>query len=126
MRVDTSFKHLEKNDVMDSTIEKDLAKVERRLELFKNKDPIHLSLHLEKNPHKEQYLCWINLYLPFKVLKAHRSGVNTCTVINNSFSALLKQLDKLKYKLETHLRKKSGKDKGKRMRDEGWGMGDGG
>ncbi len=107
MRVDTSFKNMEKNNVLEATIEKDLTKLEGRLDLFKNKDPIHVSLHLEKNPHKEQYLCWINLYMPFKVLKSHCSGGNTCTVINNSFAALLKQLDKFRQKLENHSRKKT-------------------
>lgn len=106
MRVDVSLKHVEKSDVLEATIEKDLKKVERRLALFKNKDAIHLSLHLEKNPHREQYLCWINLYLPFKVVKAHRIDSITCSAINNCFGALLKQLDKFKHKLEPHLRKK--------------------
>lgn len=108
MRVDVSFKNLGKNEVLESTIEKNIKKVEKRIRLFKKEDPIHLSLHLEKNPHKECYVCWINLYLPFKVLKAqHTSDSNTCSAINATFSAILKQLDKLKHKLETHLRKKN-------------------
>lgn len=106
MRVDVSFKNLEKSEVLERTIEKNVEKVKRRVKLFKNEDPIHMALHLEKNPHKEQYICRVNLYLPFKVLKAQHTSTNTFGALNTTFSALLKQLDKLKHKLETHLRKK--------------------
>lgn len=106
MRVDVSFKNLHKNDVLERTIEKNVKKVQKRTRLFKNEAPIHLSLHLEKNPHREQFFCWANLYLPSKVLKAQANYSNTCSTVNNTFAALLKQLDKFKHKVETHLRKK--------------------
>ncbi len=106
MRVDVSYKRIKKNAVIESTIEKDVQKIERRVKLFKKDSPIHLSLHLEKNPHKEQYFCWTQLYLPFRVLKGHRVNTNICTAINDCTAAILKQLDKVKHKLETHLRKK--------------------
>jgi len=109
MRLEISYKNMGKNEVLESTIGKNMEKIKRRIKLFKRDAPVHVSVHLEKNPHKEQYLSWITMYMPYKVLKAHRSNVNTCTSINDSFSAIVKQLDKFKYKLENHLRKKSRK-----------------
>lgn len=109
MRLETSYKNIEKNDVLEDTIDKNMEKVQRRIKLFKRDAPVHLSVHLEKNPHKEQYLCWINMYMPYKVIKAHRTHANTCKAINDSFSAIVAQLDKFKHKLETHLRKKTRK-----------------
>ncbi len=106
MRIDVSFKHMEKSSVLEDIIEKDISKVRRRLKIFKSDDPIHLSLHIEKNPHRDEYFTWINLYLPFKVIKAQRKSDSASVAINECFSALLKQLDKFKHKLERHLRKK--------------------
>jgi len=106
MRVDVSFKHLEKSEFLDNIIDKNIKKVERRIKLFKTDDAIHLSLHMEKNPHKDDYFCWINMYMPFKVLKAQNRKSSISVVINDCFSALIKQLDKFKYRIERHLRKK--------------------
>ena len=106
MRVDVSFKHLERSDIIDDIIDKNIKKVERRIKLFKTDEAVHLSLHAEKNPHRDDYFCWINMYMPYKVLKTQSREKSISTVINDSFSALIKQLDKFKYKLERHLRKK--------------------
>lgn len=106
MRIDISLKHLDKSSILEEVIEKDIKKIERRLKIFKTDDAIHLSLHLEKNPHRDEYFCWINMYLPSKVLKAQSRKNDVYLVINDAFDALLKQLDKLKYRLERHLRKK--------------------
>jgi len=106
MRVDVSFKHLERSEIIDDIIDKDVKKVERRVKLFKTDEAIHLSVHVEKNPHKDDYFCWINMYMPSKVLKAQNRKPSLSVVINDSFSALVKQLDKFKYRIERHLRKK--------------------
>ena len=106
MRIDISLKHLDKSSILEEVIEKDIKKIERRLKIFKTDDAIHLSLHLEKNPHRDEYFCWINMYLPSKVLKAQSRKNDVPLAINDAFNALLKQLDKLKYRLERHLRKK--------------------
>ncbi len=106
MRIDISLKHLDKSPILEEVIEKDIKKIERRLKIFKTDDAIHLSLHLEKNPHRDEYFCWINMYLPSKVLKAQSRKNDVPLAINDAFNALLKQLDKLKYRLERHLRKK--------------------
>jgi ribosomal subunit interface protein len=108
MRVDVSFKNLEKNEVVEGVIEKNIKKIERRVKLFKSEDAIHLSLHLERNPHREEIFCWANLYLPFKVLKAHSNKDNLNRAVTETFSALTRQLDKLKHRVETYLRKKQG------------------
>ncbi len=106
MRVDISSKRLEKSKLLDNIIDKNIKKVERRIKLFKTDDAIHLSLHMEKNPHKDDYFCWINMYMPFKVLKAQSRKSSISSVINDSFSALIKQLDKFKYRIEKHLSKR--------------------
>lgn len=109
MRVDVSFKHLEKSSILESVIDKNIRRVERRIKIFKSDEAIHLSFHLEKNPHRDEYFCWINMYMPFKVLKAYNRMISSSAAINGSFAALIKQLDKFKYRLERHLRKKSPK-----------------
>ncbi len=106
MRVDISFKHLEKSSLLNNMINKNIEKIKRRTKFFKEDDVVHLSLHLEKNPHKDTYFCWINMYLPSKVLKAQSKKSDILSAITDSFSALLKQLDKFKHHLERHLRKK--------------------
>jgi len=107
MRVDVSFKNMEKSEYLEDIINKDVEKIKKRIKMFKSEDPVHLSLHLEKNPHKEQYSVAVNLYLPRKVLKAEEKYGSVVLAINKSFLALIKQLDKYKALLERHLRKKS-------------------
>ncbi|MCD6539105.1 MAG: HPF/RaiA family ribosome-associated protein [Candidatus Omnitrophica bacterium] len=107
MRVDVSFKNMEKSEYLEDIISKDVEKIKKRIRMFKSEDPVHLSLHLEKNPHKEQYSVAVNLYLPRKVLKAEEKYESVVLAINKSFLALIKQLDKHKALLERHLRKKS-------------------
>jgi ribosome-associated translation inhibitor RaiA len=47
------------------------------------------------------------MYLPAsKVLVADEKGQNISLAINKSFAALTRQLSKLKYRLEKHLRKR--------------------
>ena len=57
MRIDTSFKHLEKSTLVDNIINKNISRVERHTKMFKSDDTVHLSFHMEKNPHKDDYLC---------------------------------------------------------------------
>ncbi len=99
MRVDVSFKYLEKSEFITNILENNFRKVERRIKIFHHDDPIHLSVHIEKNPHKEQFFCHSHIYLPSsKVLVAGEKGRNSSVAINKAFSALAKQLDKEKHK----------------------------
>lgn len=106
MRVDVSFKYMERSEFIDNVMDKNLSKIERRVKMFKKDAPVHLSAHLEKNPHREQYFCRTQLYLPLKVLNAEERGDNLSVAINKAFSALSKQLDKFKHKMENPLRRK--------------------
>jgi ribosome-associated translation inhibitor RaiA len=106
MRIDTSFKHLEKSPFIEEVIQKDIKKVERRIKIFKTDEAVHLSFHIEKNPHRAEYFCWANLYLPFKVLRAQCKKNTETVAINDCFAALLKQLDKFKHKIERSLRRR--------------------
>ena len=108
MRVDVSFKYLESSEFIENVLDSNLQKVQRRIKMFKNDAPVHLSVHIEKNPHKEQYFCRSHMYLPTsKVLAATEKGDNLSLAINKAFSAITKQLDKVKYRLEKHLQKKN-------------------
>lgn len=106
MRVEVSLKYLERSEFVDNVLEKNIRKIERRVKMFRRDDPIHISVHLEKNPHKEQYFCRSHIYLPSKVLIAGEKDGKVSLAVNKTFSALSKQLDKLKHRLEVSLRRK--------------------
>ncbi|MBN3040420.1 MAG: HPF/RaiA family ribosome-associated protein [Candidatus Omnitrophica bacterium] len=106
MRIDVSFKYLEKSDFITNVLDNNFRKIERRIKIFHRDDPIHISVHLEKNPHKDQFFCRSHLYLPSsKVLVADEKGQNVSLAVNKAFSALTKQLDKEKHKWEKQRRK---------------------
>lgn len=107
MRVDISFKHMERTSLIDNALDKNIKKIERRLKLFKDQESVHFSFHMEKNPHRNDYFCWANLYMPYKVIKASEHKQTPTLAINFCFSALTKQLDKVKHRIESYLRKKS-------------------
>ncbi len=107
MRTEVSFKYLEQSEFIDNILDNNLRKIERRIQMFKKNDPIHISVHIEKNPHKEQYFCRSHIYLPsFKVLAVDEKGSNASIAINKTFSALTKQLDKIKHKVEGRKRRR--------------------
>lgn len=105
MRVDVSFKYLERSEFIDNILEKNIKKMERRIKIFRRDDPIHISIHLEKHPHKEQYFCRAHIYLPARVLIAAEKSDSVSTAINKTFAAFSKQLDKLKYQVEASLKR---------------------
>lgn len=105
MRVDISLKYLEKSEFIDNVLDKNVKKIERRVKIFKRDVPVHISAHIEKNPHREQYFCRVQIYLPSKVLKADEKGENFSVVVNKTFAALSRQVDKFKHKLEGSLRR---------------------
>ena len=109
MRVDVSLKNMKSSSILEEGIQKNIDKVSKRLKGVKKDSAVHISVHIEKNPHKEQFFCWVTVYLPTKVLTAKRAGGEIFTIINNVFLALLKQMEKVKYKIERHLVKKKRK-----------------
>lgn len=105
MRIDVSFKYLERSEFIDNILDNDFKKIERRLQIFKEDAPVHISVHVEKNPHKEQYFCRSHVYLPSsKVIVADENGQNVSVAVNKAFSAIAKQLDKEKHKWEKQRR----------------------
>ncbi|MCK4912756.1 MAG: HPF/RaiA family ribosome-associated protein [Candidatus Omnitrophica bacterium] len=99
MRVDVSFKYLKKSAFVDNVVENNLKKIRRRIQIFRQSDPIHISVHVEKNPHKDQFFCRSHLYLPTsKVLIADEKAGSASLAINKAFSAISRQLDKEKHK----------------------------
>lgn len=111
MRVDVSCKYMDKSTVVTDIIDKGLKKIERRVLIFKKDAPIHVSIHLEKNPRKEEYFCRTHVYLPAKVLVAQEKSDNVDRAINKTIAAISRQLGKVKDKVE-HLRRPRG-DKAK-------------
>ena len=106
MRIDISYKYLEESEYIDNVLDNNFKKLERRLKIFRRDDPIHISIHIEKNPHKEQFFCRSHIYLPTsKVIAADEKGANSSLAINKTFAALVKQLDKEKHKWEKGRRK---------------------
>ena len=114
MRIDVSFKYLEKSEFIDNVLGNNFKKIERRIKMFRRNDPVHISVHLEKNPHKEQYFCRSHVYLPSsKVLAANEKSNKASLAINKTFSALNRQLGKEKHKWQKQLRQ----SKQKRIKD---------
>ena len=82
MRVDVSCKYMDKSTVVTDIIGKGLKKIERRILIFKKDSPVHVSIHIEKNPRKEEYFCRSQIYLPTKVLVAQEKADNIDSAIN--------------------------------------------
>lgn len=111
MRIDISFKYMKKSGFINKVLDNNFKKIERRVKIFKGNDPIHISVHLEKNPHKEQYFCRSHIYLPSsKVLAVDEKGAKASIAINKTFAALSRQLDKEKHKWQKQRRSRRQKD----------------
>lgn len=108
MRTEISLKNINRTESLVQAIEDDADKVAGRLRRLKEESS-HLSVHVEKNPHKEQYYCWLNLYLPSKVIHVRETMSTLSKATTKAFHALLIQVDKYKYKVERHLQKRSKK-----------------
>lgn len=105
MRVDVSFKYIKNSDFIKNILDNNLQKIQRRVKIFRRNDPIHISIHIEKNPHKDQFFCRSHIYLPTsKVIVADEKGRNFSIAINKTFAALARQLDKEKHKWDKRRR----------------------
>src|SRR4030042_5603554 len=99
MRSDVSFKYMENSEFIKNILDNNFKQLERRIKIFKRDDPIHISVHVEKNPHKEQYFCRAHIYLPSsKVVATDEKGANGSIALNKAFAARLEQLCKEKNK----------------------------
>lgn len=105
MRVDVSYKHMDKSECLENVVDKNIDKISHRVKIFRKEEATHISLHVEKNPHREHYIIWANLYLPRKVLKAQQSSKDVTRALNKVTDALMRQIDKHKIVLERHLQK---------------------
>ena len=106
MRIEVSYKYLENSEFIQNILDNNFKKLDRKLKSYKRTDPIHISVHIEKNPHKDQFFCRSHVYLPTsKVLIADEKGSNSSIAINKSFSAISRQLSKEKQKWQSRRRK---------------------
>ncbi|MDD4294748.1 MAG: HPF/RaiA family ribosome-associated protein [Candidatus Omnitrophica bacterium] len=103
MKVDVSFKYLTDSKLLDDVLDKNIKKLERRIQIYRKDAPIHVSVHLEKNPNKEQYFCKVNVYLPARLVVVDEKGTKPEVTLNKTFQAVSRQLRKVKYKVEKHL-----------------------
>ncbi|MFO8052810.1 MAG: HPF/RaiA family ribosome-associated protein [Candidatus Omnitrophota bacterium] len=107
MKVEISLKYLKKSEFIENVLDSNIEKIKRKLQIFKKDDPVHLSVHIEKNPHKQEYYCRSHVYLPkAKTIVANEKSRTEAAAINKSFRGLNRQLLKVKTKLEKHLQKK--------------------
>jgi len=114
MRTELSLKHINRTESLAQDILSDAEKVAGRLRHLKEESS-HLSVHIEKNPHKDQYYCWLNLYLPSKVIHVRETMSTLSKATTKAFHSMLIQVDKYKCKIERHLQKSSRK---KRLPEE--------
>lgn len=98
MKVDISFKNLNKSELIDNILDKNLTKIKNRIKNF-NEDSVRLSIHLEKNQNHNEYFCNTCLYIPKRVLKASTTDFDLIKSIDKNFSILVRHLDKLKSKV---------------------------
>ena len=116
MRTNLTLKQISKTSVLEDTIDKNTEKIEKRLKKLKG-ETAHLSIHIEKNPHKEQYYCWMNLYLPSKEIFVKEKLDSLLGCLSKTFLSLIKQVDKYKHRVEKHLLKKKRNSKPVNMLD---------
>ena len=109
MQVDVTYKNLEASALIEDAVDKNIEKLERRIKMFRDDESIHLAVNLEKSLHRNEYYCNAHIHLPGHMLKIQGKADSAEKVIHKGFEALSKQLDKLKYKVEKHLQKKSKK-----------------
>ncbi len=106
MRTEMTLKKVVRNELFDETVAMNEEKVEKRLKRLKE-ESAHLSIHVEKNPHKEEFYCGLNLFLPSKVIHIQERYHTLEGCVTDSFSRLLIQIDKYKHKIERHLQKRA-------------------
>jgi len=106
MRLDVTLKNVVGNKLFDETVAMNEEKVAKRLKRLKE-ELAHLSVHVERNPHKEEFYCGLNLFLPSKVVHIQEKHHTLEGCVTESFSRLLIQIDKYKHKIERHLQKRN-------------------
>ncbi len=106
MRVDISFKYMESNEFVDSVLENNFNRLQRHLKMLRSNSPVHISVHIEKNPHRQEYFCRAHIYLPrSKVLAATEKGNSAILAINKAFAALIRQVERIKERSKSRRKK---------------------
>jgi len=108
MRDDFLIKNFPKNRVLLQEFEIQKQKILRMVRNTKYEETIHLNGHIEKNPHKEEYYCWMNLYFPRKVFHVKQKASDALTALKNSCGKLFFMVKKHKDK---YISRKRGRGK---------------
>jgi len=107
MRVEVSFKYMKTSELINNVLGNNFQRLKRHLKMFNHDEAIHVSVHVEKNPHREQYFCRARAYLPHSnVLAVEEKCEDASSAINKGFSALIKRVEKIKEKIENRRKKK--------------------
>ncbi|MGE0405036.1 MAG: sigma factor-like helix-turn-helix DNA-binding protein [Candidatus Korobacteraceae bacterium] len=97
MNVHVAYK-LAKNSAMEKEINQQVAKLEKRLQVFRP-DLLHLRVVLEQNSAREGFVLALNLKLPSADLAASEHGPTHTVVVKAAFDDLLEQVAKHKSQL---------------------------
>ncbi len=103
MREDFLIKNFPRSPILEEEFNSQKEKIFDFFKKIRNTEALHISCHMEKNPHKEEYFCWINFYLPRKVLHVKEKGSDALVSLKKAFNTLKNNVRKYK---EKYLRKK--------------------
>ena len=91
MRDDFLVKNFPKSDVLMEEFQTQKQKIVRMVRNTKYQQNVHLNGHIEKNPHKEEYYCWMNLYFPGKVFHVKQRAADAFTALLDSLQVKMEQ-----------------------------------
>jgi len=98
MRDDFLIKNFPKNEILLDEFQTQKDKLLRMVRNKKAEEVAHLNGHMEKNPHKEEYYCWLNFYIPRKVFHVRERGADAFTSLKNASGKLSRMVTKHKDK----------------------------
>lgn len=98
MRDDFLIKNFPKSDVLLDEFQTQKEKLFRMVHNTRFESSVHFNGHMEKNPHKEEYYCWLNFYFPGKVFHVKQKGSDAYTALKNASGKLSFIVKKYKHK----------------------------
>lgn len=103
-------KHLNPHEQLQQKIRQKIGKLETHLQHFPP-DAVHLLVHIERHPKREDFTASLTLRLPSNILHTRKVAVDPIAAFDHSVRALLRELSSLKSDLR---REESWKRKGRR------------
>ena len=91
-------KHLHPHDQLQGKIREKISKLEQHLQHFPP-DAVHLIVHLERHPRRENFTAALTLRLPSNILHSHKTASDPIPAFDKAVKALLRELSSLKAEL---------------------------